>query len=85
MDGLFHGKLDFIHMLSSNATVAIVILLMVLKSVNSPVEGQVVFPIICRVMKTSQVVVWDFSHQQYGCFQTWGYLKMDGENHGKAY
>ena len=31
----------------------------------SPVEGQVVFPIIYRVSAPSQVVVWDFSHQQY--------------------
>ena len=32
--------------------------------VNSPVEGQVVYPIIYKVLAPSQVVVWDFSHQQ---------------------
>ncbi len=31
---------------------------------NSPFEGKVVFPIIYRVSAPSQVVVWDFSHQQ---------------------
>ena len=32
--------------------------------VNSPVEGQVDCPIIHRVLAPSQVVVWDFIHQQ---------------------
>ncbi len=41
------------------------ILLMAEKILLSPVEGTVVFPIIYRVSAPSQVVVWDFSHQQY--------------------
>ena len=32
---------------------------------HPPVEGTVVYPAIYRVRDTSQVVVWDFFHQQY--------------------
>ena len=32
---------------------------------RSPVEGTVVYPIIHKVLATSQVVVEDFFHQQY--------------------
>ena len=32
---------------------------------HPPVEVTVVYPIIYRVWDTSQVVVWDFVHQQY--------------------
>ena len=31
---------------------------------HPPVEVGSEYAIICRVSKTSQVVVWDFSHQQ---------------------
>ena len=40
------------------------LLLMVLKSGVHQLS-LVVFPVIYRVYPTSQVVVWDFSHQQY--------------------
>ena len=39
-------------------------MLMVQKS-GQPVEGKVVYPMICKVLAPSQVVVWDFFHQQY--------------------
>lgn len=35
------------------------------KSTRKPVDILVVYPTICEVFLTSQVVVWEFSHQQY--------------------